>query len=115
MKCMTVKMVADRLAMSQSSIYRLVNDRELGCYRPSEKTVRISEDHLKQYLERKECPANQHPASGRLSKEKAGGDILDTADMAADLNGFRSERKIRQKQRNFCLISNRTATGGQAT
>ena len=60
---MTVKQAAARLEVSQTTVYALVAARKLRCYRVGmgRGQIRISEDHLAEYL-RKSEPGPDAPA-----------------------------------------------------
>ena len=60
---MTVKQAAARLEVSQTTVYALVAARKLRCYRVGmgRGQIRISEDHLAEYL-RKSEPGSDAPA-----------------------------------------------------
>ena len=51
-KLLTVYTVADRLKVSPSTIYRLIDEGKLKAVRLSERNVRVPESSLTAYLER---------------------------------------------------------------
>ena len=62
---MTIKTIAKRLVCSAAHVYALVDAGELGHYKiglGSQGGIRISEEHLQAYLERKEQGGQPVPA-----------------------------------------------------
>jgi excisionase family DNA binding protein len=61
---MTVKQVAARLEVSTATVYALIGSHKLGCYRigNGRGTIRISEQHIREYLRTAEPPRVDSPA-----------------------------------------------------
>jgi excisionase family DNA binding protein len=61
---MTVKQVAARMEVSTTTVYSLIGSHKLGCYRigSGRGTIRVSEQHLAEYLRAAEPPRVDSPA-----------------------------------------------------
>ena len=72
---LTVKQVADRLAVSASCVYQLVALGTLECYRigGGRGTLRFSEEQFQAYLERARVRATPPPSSAQASSASRGG------------------------------------------
>ncbi len=50
---LTVKQAAERLGVCKKTIFRRIASKELPAYKDGPKTLRISEDDLKEYMEKR--------------------------------------------------------------
>ena len=61
---LTPKQLAERLSLSLSMVYRLLSNGELECYRFGT-AYRVSEDQLKQFLEKQKAVTEKMLPKGR--------------------------------------------------
>ena len=90
---MSVNKAAQVLGLSTSTVYRLVRSGELRCNRMGG-AVRIGPEHIMDYLERTECRDPKQTEDGNSGGSPTGPDGTRTGESAADLSGFRSERRM---------------------
>lgn len=95
-KCLRVSQVAELLDVDAATVYRLAKTGEIGCYRVGG-SIRIGENHYREYLERIESCRDQRPQENGNSSDVPGepaGTL--TATSEANLSGFRSKRRARR-------------------
>jgi excisionase family DNA binding protein len=92
-----VREVADQLGVSRSSVYKLIAEGDLACYRVARNTVRIGQHHLAAYLERAECPARELTENGPSNENQTGPSGTPTAGSTNIPSGFRSALRAKAR------------------
>ncbi len=107
--CMTVPQVATVLAVNRATVYRLIDAGDLHCYRVGG-SVRVGKHHLAEYLARSECRGHEPIQNGASVESPTAPPGTPTDGSTADLNGFRSERRMRVALDKRSQISTDTLT-----